>query len=378
MTANATTLESSGLLPLMMVAVGVLAIGCVAASPPAPTNAMASAGDRRVVVTWDAIEEATSYNVYWSTVQRAGTAGYLVNVTSTSFDHIPIANARPYYYVVTAVSDLGESEPTEEVTATPEDIPLGSLSFADPALASCVAEQPFDFVHELQSLYCGGRAITSLEGIQSLYHLKRLSLPNNAITDLDPLGALTTLYLLTLDNNPITDLTPIANLLELTFLSVPDNQIRDIAPLSGLTKLRSVNARNNQIAKLAPIASLSQLGYILLTQNQIEDISAVATLTSLYWLDLNNNFIVDVAPLANLQPTATIDLENNLIGGAGVGHLDTLVVLDPRRLALTGNLGISCAELDTLITAVGSPPVDVDGDSLTSDIPEVGINCTAP
>jgi len=91
-----------------------------ATAPAAPAGAAATAGNTQVTLTWNAVAEASSYNVYWSTnagvtpgngTQIAGAVSPLVQTG--------LSNGTTYYYVVTAVNALGESAPSAQVSAAP-------------------------------------------------------------------------------------------------------------------------------------------------------------------------------------------------------------------------------------------------------------------
>ncbi len=85
----------------------------------APTNVTASAGDGQVTVSWSAVTDAVSYNVYYSTVSGTGTGGTLVSVTTSPATITGLTNDVAYYFVVTAVSSTEESSTSSEVSATP-------------------------------------------------------------------------------------------------------------------------------------------------------------------------------------------------------------------------------------------------------------------
>ena len=74
-----------------------------------------------------------------------------------------------------------------------------------------------------------------------------------------------------------------------------------------------------------------------------------------------------------------LDLGRNNIGGQGVGRLDLLTSLvNADNIHLIRNKEISCKELTTLITTMGSPPVDTDGINSNFDVAIDGTNCTNP
>jgi len=71
-------------------------------------------------------------------------------------------------------------------------------------------------------------------------------------------------------------------------------------------------------------------------------------------------------------------LHNNSIGGQNVGNVDAMTgLIKATQINLSGNTGMSCSELTTLINALGSPPVDTDN-TTNPDVATNGVNCTNP
>lgn len=89
------------------------------AVPAAPTGITAVGGDNQVTISWAAVTDATSYNVYWSTTSgvTASTGTKIAGVTSP-FVHAGLNASTAYFYVVTAVNTAGESGPSVQATAT--------------------------------------------------------------------------------------------------------------------------------------------------------------------------------------------------------------------------------------------------------------------
>jgi VWFA-related protein len=92
------------------------AIGIV---PSAPTGVNAAPGDKRITITWSAVTDATSYNIYWSTTPGVTKAtGTKIPNVSAPYIHTGLTNGTTYYYVVTAVNSAGESTESQQVSAT--------------------------------------------------------------------------------------------------------------------------------------------------------------------------------------------------------------------------------------------------------------------
>lgn len=83
----------------------------VAAAPAAPANVQAVAGDAMVTITWNDVEGAVSYHLYWQARTAMGTWSdpiKIENVTSP-YVHENLLNETPYRYNVSAENGGGES-----------------------------------------------------------------------------------------------------------------------------------------------------------------------------------------------------------------------------------------------------------------------------
>jgi lysophospholipase L1-like esterase len=92
-------------------------IAAGAATPVAPANLVATAGDAQVGLSWSASSGATGYIIKRSTT--TGT-GYTIvgSASGTTFTDTGLTNGTPYYYLVSAVS-AAESPNSTEASATP-------------------------------------------------------------------------------------------------------------------------------------------------------------------------------------------------------------------------------------------------------------------
>jgi hypothetical protein len=89
--------------------------------PTAPIILSATAGDRQVSLSWTPSPEADSYSIYRRPTLGAegGRRPIRSAWTVTSFTDTGLTNGCPYSYVVTACNASGESDPSNEVSATP-------------------------------------------------------------------------------------------------------------------------------------------------------------------------------------------------------------------------------------------------------------------
>jgi len=88
--------------------------------PSAPTGVTATAGNGQVTISWTAVTDAASYNIYWSTTSDVTkTSGTRITGATSPYSHTGRTNGMRYYYVVTAVNSSGERAASAQVSATP-------------------------------------------------------------------------------------------------------------------------------------------------------------------------------------------------------------------------------------------------------------------
>lgn len=87
-------------------------------APNQPVNLLATAGNAKVDLKWDAVLSATSYNIKRS-LTPSGPYETLATTSSITYTDTNVANGTTYYYVVTAVVSGEESTPSNEASATP-------------------------------------------------------------------------------------------------------------------------------------------------------------------------------------------------------------------------------------------------------------------
>lgn len=86
-----------------------------------PQDVTVTSGSTELTVSWSSEVNATSYNVYWGLSSGVTTTtGTKIEGVTSPFTQTGLKNATPIYYVVTASDESGESDPSAEVSSTPE------------------------------------------------------------------------------------------------------------------------------------------------------------------------------------------------------------------------------------------------------------------
>lgn len=81
----------------------------------------ATAGDGEVVVSWNTVTNATSYNVYWSTASGVSKqTGNRISSVTSPYTLSSLTADISYFFVVTAQNAGGEGQPSAEASATPD------------------------------------------------------------------------------------------------------------------------------------------------------------------------------------------------------------------------------------------------------------------
>jgi hypothetical protein len=106
-------------------------------APAAPSDLTATASNGQVDLTWTAPAlGASSYNVKRGTTAGGPYPDVTTGVTGTKFTDSTVTNGTQYFYVVTAVNATGESDVSNEATATPQ-VPVAApvVSFSPTSLS---------------------------------------------------------------------------------------------------------------------------------------------------------------------------------------------------------------------------------------------------
>ncbi len=89
---------------------------------PVPSSVTATSAANQVLLSWNAVAGASSYNIYWSNkagVSTIANSTKIAGVTTNIYNHGALTAGQWYYYVVTAVTATGESLPSNEVAIKP-------------------------------------------------------------------------------------------------------------------------------------------------------------------------------------------------------------------------------------------------------------------
>jgi fibronectin type 3 domain-containing protein len=116
----------------------------LAFAPTAPQNLVAIASDGQGELSWNVSVDnggfnITEYKIYRSTVSGSGYV-LISNSATNTYTDSSVVNGETYYYVVTTVNSIGESEHSNEVVANPEDTTFTSST------SSLSAEESYGFM----------------------------------------------------------------------------------------------------------------------------------------------------------------------------------------------------------------------------------------
>ena len=86
-----------------------------------PSGVAANGGNAQVILSWNAVEGAKTYTIYWNTNGSPSKASNAIrNITGSAYTHGNLTNGTTYYYVVAAKDDYYEGDISTTVSATPQ------------------------------------------------------------------------------------------------------------------------------------------------------------------------------------------------------------------------------------------------------------------
>ena len=86
--------------------------------PEVPVLLSATAGNQEVTISWDSVSDATSYTLYQGTESRTYAA--IKVLSETTFNADGLTNGTTYYFAVKATNEKGDSDYSNEISATPQ------------------------------------------------------------------------------------------------------------------------------------------------------------------------------------------------------------------------------------------------------------------
>lgn len=86
-----------------------------------PAAVAATPGNAQVVLSWSPSISAVTYNIYFANASGVTPASpnKIVGIAATTYTQTPVTHGIPYFYIVTAVNNDGESRPSAQASANP-------------------------------------------------------------------------------------------------------------------------------------------------------------------------------------------------------------------------------------------------------------------
>lgn len=165
----------------------------------------------------------------------------------------------------------------------------------------------------LEKLNLDGHRLTSLSSLETLTHLKELSLNESRFPagEMAVLAALPALEKLSMANCSISTIADLSGATGLTFLDLSGNTLRNLDALAGMEKLQTLYLQHNAVTSLFSLSQLKQLETLDISYNSVTDLTPLAYCGSLKWLNAGNNAIASVDCLADFKALEHLDLDHN-------------------------------------------------------------------
>jgi len=194
------------------------------------------------------------------------------------------------------------------------------LKITDFLLSNLNGIEAFDDVVDLGLRKCG---IKSIDGLEYLIKLRKLSLFDNIITNIEPISDLINLQDVDFTQNRIKNISALEKLKSLRILSLENNQVEDVSILAKLTRLTSLRLSRNRIKFIDSIYFLTNLNGLDVSFNFINEIR-FQNLTKLNFLNIDNNLIRNIESIFNLNTINYLYFSNNNVTNINFRKLNNL------------------------------------------------------
>jgi Leucine-rich repeat (LRR) protein len=182
-----------------------------------------------------------------------------------------------------------------------------------------------------------------LDGLAAAPNLTNLYIQSNQLASIQELESLTGLARLSLFGMPDVSLSPIAHLTQLLRLDVTGSAVSDLEPLAALTSLWDLDISNTDVSDLSPLAQLAALSDLGLADTAVNDIGPLTAVSTLKHLDISGTDVISVTPLNGL-PLETIMADRTRITSLdGLNRLPNIETISVNESAVT-----SLGSIDTL------------------------------
>ena len=161
---------------------------------------------------------------------------------------------------------------------------------------------------EINSINLYNKKYSSINGIQYLTNLERLSVDKSSVTGEIDLSENKLLKRISMYQNEITKITlPEDNSIE--YIDLDNNKLTEI-DLSDTKNLEYLDLHNNKLSGEMDLSDLSNIGNLNLSYNEIENITGLSSNESIISLSLSNNKLkqYDISGNINID---TFDISNN-------------------------------------------------------------------
>ena len=179
---------------------------------------------------------------------------------------------------------------------------------------------------QLEELNLDGCSIPDeLDTVASLPGLKKLSLSGCSLTTIAKLSQAVGLTELNLSSNAIGDISALSGMPQLSMVNLSHNAVTDLTPISSLNLLTELDVSYNSVSAIAPAGVCLNLKKLDVSNNTISDLSSLATLTGLTHFYADYNTLTDVSVLAGCTQLQELSISNNSL--TDISALSTLTQL---------------------------------------------------